>query len=273
MGMGDEIMAAGCAEEESRRRKCPVHITGVDGKPRWVDLWENNPHIAKPNVQAFHRVINGPGCRPYIKGDFTLSERQHYTSWRAQDHRGHIFLSDKEKSFGKEVLDRLGPFVVVEPNNKVSGNPNKAWPWWKELIPLLKGHRLVQMGSPNPALQRRIVMGGRKPLKRYKLKMLPGVEYIPTPVFRDACAVLARASALVTTEGGLHHAAAALGVKAVVIFSGSPPVESTGYPEHVNLGGTDTCGRWQPCDHCQKLMRAITPEMVSSSLRKICSPV
>jgi FkbM family methyltransferase len=50
-----------------------------------------------------------------------------------------------------------------------------------------------------------------------------------------AAGVLSGASLLISPEGGLHHAAAALGVRAVVIFGGFISPATTGYALHTNL--------------------------------------
>jgi len=94
---------------------------------------------------------------------------------------------------------------------------------------------------------------------------------IPTEDFRLACAVLARARAYVGHEGGLHHAAAALGIPGVVIFGGFTPVELTGYAIHHNLGVSlaAACGMRMPCAHCAAAMADITPERVLRELAAV----
>ena len=101
--------------------------------------------------------------------------------------------------------------------------------------------------------------------------LLDSAEHIVTGTFRRAAAVISAARACVLPEGGLHHAAAALGVPAVVVFGGFTPIELTGYPGHVNIGASlgEACGMRQPCDHCQKWMAKIAPVAVFAELRRI----
>jgi ADP-heptose:LPS heptosyltransferase len=250
MGFGDEIIAAGRAEKRARELGRPVRIVDRLGETRWSELWNGNPAITQnPSAPA---IQDGPGCRAYIAYPFTAAGHG-YTDFQARDHRGHLYLTEKELERGREVAAR-GPFVVVEPWIKDGANANKRWPLdrWIELVSLLDGVRLVQLGPPTT-------------------RGLRDVEFVPTASFRDAAGVLAAARALVAPEGGLHHAAAALGVPAVVIFGGSPSVRATGYPEHLNLGGTDPCGRWMPCEHCAAAMRAIKPTTVAAALRRLIS--
>jgi ADP-heptose:LPS heptosyltransferase len=73
-------------------------------------------------------------------------------------------------------------------------------------------------------------------------------------------------------EGGMHHAAAATDLKAVVIFGGHISPDLTGYNFHKNLYVNDTqspCGNKMPCDHCKKCLEKITPEMVIKEIKKI----
>jgi ADP-heptose:LPS heptosyltransferase len=82
---------------------------------------------------------------------------------------------------------------------------------------------------------------------------------------------LARAKLYIGAEGGLHHAAAALGVPAVVLFGGFIPPLVTGYETHINLtgGAQEACGSLKPCDHCRKAMDAISVEEVAAAARTI----
>jgi len=70
-------------------------------------------------------------------------------------------------------------------------------------------------------------------------------------------------------EGGLHHAAAALGRPAVVIFGHFIDPEVTGYHGHKNLrgGAVGMCGSWSSCPECVRAMEAITPEVVVDAWR------
>jgi ADP-heptose:LPS heptosyltransferase len=87
-----------------------------------------------------------------------------------------------------------------------------------------------------------------------------------------AAATLSRARAAVLPEGGLHHAAAAVGVKSIVIYGGYISPQQTGYNLHENIfTGGEPCGMRIPCRHCEKAMASIAPEMVMEKLKKIMS--
>ena len=250
MGYGDEIMAAGQARVEAARRGGPVHIVDRHGRPRRSELWQGLDWIAAHGAAAAGQVVNGPQARPYLKS-LSLAAGAVFTDWRARDHPGAIALNAVERGFAKQVLARLGAFVVIEPLIARDGNPNKDWGWerWAGLARRIGDLNPVQLGPKG-------------------IRLLPGARHIETRSFRYACAVLARARGAVLPEGGLHHAAAALDIPAAVIFGGHISPETTGYPGHVNLftGGT-ACGAWRPCDHCAAAMAAIAPSEVERALR------
>jgi ADP-heptose:LPS heptosyltransferase len=100
-------------------------------------------------------------------------------------------------------------------------------------------------------------------------RKLEGVTQVSTESFRDACSLLDRASFFLGTDGGLHHAAAALGKKAVVIWGGYTHPRNLGYDSHINLhSGVEPCGNLAPCDHCKKAMDRITVDMVVNAVTK-----
>lgn len=134
---------------------------------------------------------------------------------------------------------RNGSYAFIEPHAKVR---NKEWPI---------------------ANYQRVVDATRDRIEwvqcDYGKPLLAGVTSIKTPSFLDGCAVLAGARLGVFAEGGLHHAAAALGVRSVVIFGGFVPPWATGYGMHVNIYRGPPCGSKQDCAHCASIMRDIEP--------------
>lgn len=243
-------MASGDARAARARDPRRVQVLDRHGAPRWHELWVGNPDIARPGERGnLQSLRNGPGVRPYhlAKSD----ERWTFNpAYRATP--GRIVLTAAEQ----ELADRHAGRIIVEPLIKAKAPANKQWGWvrWNKLAWILaqRGHRVTQLG-PDPR------------------EVLDGADYVVTPRFRDACAVLSTARAAVLPEGGLHHAAAAFNVPAVVIFGGFTPVELTGYDLHHNIGARlgDACGMRKPCDHCAAWMASITPEHVADQLEKI----
>lgn len=251
MGYGDDIIASGMArvaQETDPRKVRPMLEKGH----RWSDVWKLNPRIAQPGEECDFQevVVREKHLRPY------MTEKT-WSQWFWKEYRpprGELYFSKEERDFGQRHAGR----VVLEPHNKRGASPNKAWPWvsWNKLAWLLHkdGVRVSQLGPGGTAV-------------------LDGVEYIETRNFRLAASVLSTARACVLPEGGLHHAAAALGTPAVVIFGGFISPRVTGYDDQVSLfvGDDLGCGSRQPCNHCKAAMASIKPEMVAEKLMSLLS--
>lgn len=219
-----------------------VIVVDRAGRVQWHEVFENNPKISPVQYRGVQRLINAGGVRPYI-----ASKTAHNWVWKRWNTApGELFFSESEKDFAA----RHAGMILIEPHTKVAAS-NKAWIWerWQQLVD--RGGDFVQVGPP-----------GTHPLR--------GVKFVETSNFRLGCAVLARSRAFVGPEGGLHHAAAAVGTPAVVLFSEFIAPDITGYPQHRNLhhaGGS--CGSRQPCSGCRESMAKITVDEVSENLEQI----
>lgn len=251
MGIGDEIMVSGRARvlQQTDPRKCRVTCRGLPH--RWAPIWDGNPRIARPEEEGDFQDLPArdmANCRPYHTRK-TQNRWSYNLNFRPDV--GEIYLTEAEKRLG--VYQGI---VVIEPYIKAGASPNKQWGLcrWEQLAQRMRaaGLRPTHLGPPGTS-------------------RLLGADFIETNTFRDACAVLSGAQACVLPEGGLHHAAAALGIPGVVIFGGFTPVELTGYPMHRNLGASlgGACGFRIPCSHCAAAMAAITPEQVFNELEVI----
>jgi len=182
-------------------------------------------------------------------------------NWDFRVQPGEFFFSSGDQM----VVDKLKlpkHFIVVEPHCKrhllVRGEylVNKTWSFlrYQDVVDALwaEGHRVVQF-----------VYGS--------IPRLRNAYHIETQNFRSAAAILARATAYVGAEGGLHHAAAATGVPAVVLFGGWLPPQVLGYDTHTNLTGgeTEACGLLKPCPHCAAAMDRITADEVINAAHAI----
>jgi hypothetical protein len=251
MGMGDEVMATG---EVKRRATATVRRFAIcdarkGGMHRWNVVWEGNPRIAKPGEPYDERYYNHGGARPYI-----VSKGIRRWEWKEYEPiPGEIYLSPQEAAFADLARGR----VVIQPAIKDGASPNKNWS-------LVNWQKLVAASPSVPWLQ---IGAGHEP-------RLAGVDFLATPSFRDACGALSGAKAAVLQEGGLHHAAAALGIPAVVIFGGFISPRCTGYALHRNLFIESDeyplgCGMRNPCVHCEMAMRNIEPRLVRRELEAI----
>lgn len=254
MGYGDEIIGSGWARGAAARGK---RIAFGDGRkimwgPFCPEVYERNPNVAHPG-QEKAKDIEWIGFHRGARGYSTLNATRDKWIWNYKHRmpRGEFFFSDVERAFASSIAPG---FIVMEPNLQWQKpvSLNKDWGAVKyiELARRLtnEGHRLIQFKHKNTRT------------------VLPGVELVEVMRFRDAIAIMERASLCIICEGGMMHAAAAVNVKAVVLFGGWSPPIVCGYPDHVNLVGSDeACGNVNRCDHCHKAMAKISVEEVEQA--------
>lgn len=260
MGLGDQLMASGMAKGAKDRGK---RVAFGDGRSIKWDvntglILAGNPNVAPPGSEGaadLEWVAYYKGNRVYNKDGGT----RWIWNYDFRPAPGEVYFSVLEDMRG----DRVGKgFIVIEPNIE-AWKPmgiNKQWgeSKWRALVEkLAPDFELVQF-----RYGKGVHSSGTA---------LPGVKQVETKDFRDALAVLRRAALYVGSEGGLHHGAAAMGRKAVVIFGGYVPPQVTGYDSHINLAaGGEACGSFKPCDHCRMAMESITLEEVYHHVVEQC---
>ena len=237
MGLGDWLMASGDAKEANERTGKKVKL-GDGVRMSWDgQVFANNPRMASNSDIDVVWVKNYQGHRPYLKGT----------------KNGHMLFNDDYKprvgevyfnQLEKKNIDKIDKdYIVVEPNVKrvYAHTVNKAWHGWEELFK----HDLpwLQLGDIS--------------VKRY-------TKWKETTTFREALQILSKAKLFVGTDGGLHHAAAALGIPSVVIWTGFTSPRHLGYDTHRNIhDGSEPCGTYDSvCQHCLLKSKAITVEQV-----------
>ena len=242
MGFGDDLMVSAIVRRAHAKHNKPICV-GDGARVIWEEVFDNNPKMAREPYAGCVWVPNVMGARPYIDYAKTKREKVAYRAdFRVES--GEIFLTDEEK----DRYASFQGFAYIEPNVKGTFSGNKDWGFekWQQVVYSLPEIRFIQ--------------GKGKKLER--------VEQVGTTSFRDACALLSRSDLFVGTDGGLHHAAAALGKKAVVVWGGLVSPKILGYDIHTNLhSGTHSCGNYQPCPHCREALEWITVDMVVDAIR------
>lgn len=245
-------MGTGMARGAAARGKL---IAFGDGhRIRWdgnsPSMFKNNPNIAPPGSERlpniewikFYKGENGSRIYNRQEGDRWV------WNYDFKAKPGEMFFSADEIAFAKQFGEG---FILIEPNvpPEKKHAVNKQWPVDRyeavasELVSA--GYQVVQFSYPTA---------------KHRLK---NARMVNTPSLRHALAVLARARLAVLPEGGLHHGAAAVGTRAVVLFGGFIPPAVTGYDMHVNMtGGMEACGMLRPCEHCTAAMAAIRTDDV-----------
>jgi hypothetical protein len=249
IGRGDDLIATGLARGAAERGKLIAFGDGerIKWGPFSEMIFRNNPNIAPPGSERKknlewigyykgQRLYNSGGPGHWIWNyDFVLTPGEVYL---AEDEEWHLYPDD---------------LILIEPN----GPPkpcrlNKQWPIerFAEVAKVLSEKYTVRQfgyGAPN------IVC-----------------EEIKTKDFRRAMALLKRARLAILPEGGLHHAAAAVGTPAVVLFGGFAPPAVLGYSVHSNLAGSDHfCGSYTTCRHCLDAMQSISIEQVITAAKRM----
>ena len=84
---------------------------------------------------------------------------------------------------------------------------------------------------------------------------------------RVSFAIMSLSSLIITSEGGVHHFAAAIGKPALVLYGGAIHPDQTGYVDrdqtyYVYDDPKTPCGSQVACKHCKEAMAAIDPQMV-----------
>lgn len=257
-GYGDDLIATGLARGARDRGK---RIAFGDGQRlAWYDhsaeIFRNNPNIVTPGSETASDVE----WIDYRKGRriYNRDGGDHWIwNYDFKPRPGELYFDDEEL----RTLDQLrSDFVVIEPNVEWSKRSasNKDWGAGKYQVVanhlIKKGHKVIQF-SVGPI-------------------RLDNVTTVITKDFRHSMAVVKRASLVITPEGGLHHGAAAVGTRAVVIFGGWIPPEATGYDIHSNISAPgEACGRYEPCEHCREAMGKIKVDLVVHEVEKMLEKV
>jgi ADP-heptose:LPS heptosyltransferase len=264
MGFGDWVIAAGLAKGPASRGRRAAFGDGTKIRHDFTTdaIMRYSPHIVWPH-ESLSKVTDAEWIHFY-KGNRIYNKQvgdRWIWNYEFKVQPGEFFFSTGDQM----VVDKLRlpkHFIVVEPHCKrhiaLRGGylANKEWKFqnYQEAVNALwaEGHKVVQF-----------VYGS--------VPRLRNAYHIETLNFRSAAAILARASAFIGAEGGMHHAAAALNVPGVTIFGGWLPPAVLGYDTHINLTGgeTEACGLLKPCAHCAAALQRITPDEVIDAAHAI----
>lgn len=242
MGWGDNLMA--CGEAKLIHRETGQKIKIGDGKvlEQPHEIYANNPYICKEAKDVGIWLNNYQGKRPYIKK--TENGRIIFNDYKPEP--AELFFTDQELEWARQKSPN--DFIVIEPNVKETykHTVNKAWHYWDELIK--HDYPFYQLGMQTPI-----------------------TKQIKTQNFREALLILSQAKMFIGTDGGLHHAAAALGIPAVVIWTGFSSPKHLGYDSHINIhDGSEPCGTYSGvCPHCIKISKSIGVERVLDAINTI----
>lgn len=180
---------------------------------------------------------------------------------RPADHQCEMYFSDDEERGAVEVRRRYGlggDYVVIEPNSKEDWFSDlRVWPFdrWQAVVDEIHAAfggtvQIVQVGEGGrPALDRVINLSGHVP-------------------FRVAVLLMREARLFLGLEGGLMHAANAVGVPAVIVWGGTTMPEFAAYPERHQVlcryVECAPCGLRGDCPHGKKCLTSIAVSDVAA---------
>lgn len=232
MGIGDDLMACGEAKVAYEQTGARVLLLSFRGRTKKTPVTDMCPYITTKPSERHQVCPHRPGSRPYI--NYKKSTKQRWVWRKYKPKRAELHLHKTPIVTGK---------ILIEPYLKPGAPKLKQWHGWKKLLGC--GLEFVQIGAP-----------GTRPL--------PGVEYIETNDFGEACRVIAGCQAAILPEGGLHHACAAFNIPAVVLYGAYITPHQTGYKGQIQLWNylPEFQGWRIPVADMHKAWEGITAELV-----------
>ena len=320
MGLGDEILAT--AQVKESHAEFPDHQISVGGYDppeirNWADktvnvspypdggiwsveqeiIFRHNPKITEGRKVNLKEpcvwVKNYAGSRPYFT-DVGLNgvwpKKYKFKDFQASP--GEFFFSEEEEKKYEEFKSKYSDCILLNPaikNGLCEGNKDWGIKKWQKLAERLggEGHGLVQSTHGNAGVAQEFFPNERTNNPLLLLYNSRGMVFADTYSFRDMVQLIRATKLCVTTEGAVHHAAAAVGKPAVVIFGGRMSPKMLGYESHHNLyvelemaideqlagsqhnrvsKAASPCGMHDPCAHCRECMDRITVDMVIESV-------
>ena len=267
MGLGDDLMMGGLWKKHVQthgRRVVPVGD--------WSMMWDNLEYICKeedlyPGEHHDRLPTHPNGLRPYIER--WESDRIVFKDFKPEP--GEIKFSLKEKMWAEDILGQSQipqDFVLINPDSKnTTSQGNKEWPFdnWVQLAENLAKDIGVLRIKPKSTVD----ISGKV---EYNKGVVPSSTTIECSNPRLAFCMASYAKCIVTTEGGLHHVAAALSVPAVVLYGNFISPDQTGYASQTNIytgQPGSPLGSIKNDKRCQDAMESISVATVHSHVEAL----
>jgi ADP-heptose:LPS heptosyltransferase len=274
VGYGDYLMLSG-AVRELKRRFPGVAITalGAENAPMFRQVFAGNPYITyasqlrpeqrhfdlpllrldKPD-EAAGRNIWMPGFTP-IPGNLYLRPDELQWALRA--------TTDIRQRSGCAALVYLNPYA--KPSHTMPSGEHRVYPYHvNKEWGIERYAAVIRAAGARIAFLQPNAFDDPRPFAE-------GAHSVANcPSFRHAAALLSHCDAYLGCEGGMHHAAAALGIRGVVIYGGWISPGLSGYACHDNVYRgrfRDACGLRSECAHCREAMAAIPPAELVQRLK------
>ena len=257
MGLGGYLTWTAVAREIIKRSSEPLKVYpfeahGSTNKFIKSEIFNNNPYFwnTEEEVKVFPLQLNNPHTNYCLydtptravhkTGKHIIEQACLHYGIRDPELKCELYFSEEEEKKAKKLRKRLSQqFIVIEPNSKINYTPNRIYSqekWQKIINTISEEIEIVQMGPPDS-----------RPLKNV-------TSLIGETTFREAARLIGYAGLLLSTEGGLTHAATAVDTTALVIITGYQDPKMIAYPQNINIniGKHGPCGLKIPCTDCKE---------------------
>ena len=273
MGWGDDLMWMGEASKVHADHPEAILHDGTAYSELWSEAsWIGRPPKGSDYVPPRIEVPRKPGGnRWYVEG--WGAGKAHLKPY--QPTPAPYTVTSEEFWTARALLKGAGvdtskPFIIVNPDSKnttFANNKNWGFDNWQSLVDIISKHITVVRLIPPKSV---VDISG---LVEYNNPELNNAVNISTSTasIRQVFAINSLATGIVTTEGGLHHLAAALNQRCFVIYGGVISPENTGYRDrnqtYYTYDNPNTpCGSQVDCQHCLKAMHSIKPSAVADDV-------
>jgi len=227
-----------------------------EGKPYRLIYMDAGTFSYARSIQP-DRIVwkDEPNAVAAILGGFPPHERP---PLRHPQPPGNLHALDPERHKAATLLAsknlQSGNYVTIEPDtNREWFGDLRAWPWenWQSLV-----DKLLEDDPSRPIVQTGV---GSEPLRNV-------VDLRGRTSFREAAALIETSALFIGTEGGLMHAAGAVGAPSLIIWSGVTEPTFAGLPDqHIilfNRLDCTPCGYRNSCPYDKACIRGITIDQV-----------
>ena len=258
-GIGDVLLLTSLVE--SIKKQYPnIRINVVT---KHFDLLENNKNISTINLgDSFftfrHWYLEIRQSKNPEKHVLTESLEKLGLSPKIQ--KPKFFITEKERIKRDNLLLEFKGKTLIAINT-ICKEPTKDWvvSYWHELIDRLADeYFIVQLGNQN------------------ELQLDKVVRFAGELDLRESIAVLEKCKLFIGGVSFLMHAAAAVGVKSVIIYGGRETPQNSGYDNNINLYQKVDCGPcWiheedgEVCQNNLECLARIKVDTVLESINKI----
>jgi len=256
MGLGGYLTWTGAAREICKKipnaRFLPFEMHGNFMKIIESPVFYNNSKFIQSGDDLKGQIIpfqlNHPATN-YCKkdtpekatqrGDLHIIEQIcEFFGIKVDELKCEMYLTDDELSFGRDLKNKLGNYITIEPHSKLEYTRNRRYSFdkWQNIVNTLsdKGVKVVQVG-----------IEGREKLNNV-------LDMRGKTSFREAAGIIKLSELFISSEGGLVHAANSVETKALVILTGYQTYKMVAYPVNINvdISSHGPCGLKIDCDQC-----------------------